>query len=101
MAGTIFDLTPVAVIFGISTMMLSGMVWLIISIIICAGVYKISDTSGGMRQSSGGKVVFFVFYLCIVIGAVLGMLPVLVAGLIAIGFGVVVGYPLFFRGANY
>ena len=98
--GTVFDLSALAVTFGMSTMMLSGMVWLVISILVCAAVYRISDTSGGYR-SSGGKTVLLVFDICLIGGAVLGLLPVLVAALLFIGFGALTGYVLFFKGASF
>lgn len=98
--GTPFDLSALAIRFGVSTMMLSGMVWLVISIIICAGVYKISDTSGGY-SGTGGKTVLLVFDICLIGGAVLGLLPVLVAVLMFIGFSVLTGYVLFFRAASF
>ena len=98
--GTVFDLSGLAVRFGLSTMMLSGMVWMVISILVCAAVYKISDTSGGYR-GTGGKTVLIVFDICLIGGAVLGLLPVLVAALLFIGFGVLTGYVLFFKGASF
>jgi len=98
--GTPFDLSDLATRFGLSTMMLSGMVWLVISIIICAGVYRISDTSGGYR-GTGGKTVLLVFDICIIGGGVLGMMPILVAVLMFIGFGALTGYVLSYRGASF
>ena len=85
---------------GMSTMMLSSLVWLVVTIIICAAVYKISDTSGSYR-GTGGKTVLLVFDICLIGGAVLGLMPVLVSVLMFIGFGAITGYVLFFRGASF
>ena len=98
--GTVFDLTDLADMFGISVMMLSGMVWMVITILVCAAVYKVSDTDGGMR-SGGGKMVLLVFDTCLIGGAILGLLPVLVAALMFIGFGALTGYLLFYKTASY
>ena len=98
--GTVFDLSDLAAIFGLSTMMMSGIVWLVITILVCAAVYKVGDTGGGMR-SSGGKTVLLVFDLCLIGGAILGLLPVLAAALLFIGFGALTGYVLFFKGASF
>ena len=99
--GTAFDLEPLATRFGISTMMLSGIAWAIISVIICAGVYKISDMRGGLSGGGGGKVIMLVFTICLVIGAVLGMLPVIAIVLLFIGDIALIGYVVFFRAASF
>lgn len=95
--GTGLDLTTVAARFGMSRLMFSGLIWMIISVIICAAVYRL-----GERESiaSGGKVVLLVFDICIIGGAVLGLLSMLAAILLFIGFGAVTGYIIFFKGAN-
>jgi len=97
--GTAFDLSTPAAAFGMSTMMFSGLVWLMISVVICASVYRITDKGEGYREGSG-KVVLLVFDVCIVGGAVLGLMSVLVAVLLFIAFGTFTGYILFFRSAN-
>ncbi len=100
--GTGFDLTTVATRFGMSREMFSGFVWLVVSILICAAVYRGSQRTGdklGYKVSSD-KAVMLVFNICIIGGAVLGLLPVLVAVLMFIGFGVFTGYVLFFRSAS-
>jgi len=95
--GTGLDLTTVATRFGMSRAMFSGLVWLVVSIIICAATYRV-----GLREGipGGRKVVMIVFDLCIVGGAVLALLPILVAVLMFIGFGAFTGYVLFFKHAN-
>ena len=87
-----FDLSGLATLFGMSTMMLSGLVWLVISIIISAAVLQVPNVKPGIAM--------LVFDLCIIGGAVLGLIPVLVAVLMFIGFGVLTAYVLFFRGAS-
>jgi len=95
--GTGLDLTDVAAEFGMTRLMFSGLVWLIVSVVICASVYKL-----GVREGvpGGGKVVLLVFDVCIIAGAVLGLMSILVAVLMFIAFGAFTGYVLFFRHAN-
>ncbi len=105
--GTGFDLTTLATKFGMSRMWMSSIVWILVSILICASVYKVAnktDYSGYQGGAGGGmsagKITLLVFDLCIVGGAVLGMLSMLVAVLMFLAFGVFIGYIIFFRGAN-
>ena len=95
--GTALDLTDLATMFGMSRLMFSGLVWMVISVIICAAVYKVGERDG---VPSGGKAILLVFDVCIIAGAVLGLLSILVVVLLFIGFGAFTGYVLFFRGAN-
>jgi len=48
-----------------------------------------------------GKTVMIVFDICIIGGAVLGLLDILVAVLLFIGFGILTGYVLFFRSSSF
>jgi len=98
--GTGFDLTTVATRFGMSRWMFSGLVWLILSIVICAAVYRVSGSDELSMQSGGGKTIMIVFDICIIGGAVLGLMHPLVAVLFFIGWSAVTGYVIFFRGAN-
>ena len=95
--GTALDLTDLAATFGMTRLMFSGLVWMVVSIIICAATFKVGEGAG---VHSGGKVVFFVFEICVVVGAVLGLLSMLVAIILFIGVGALIGYVLFFRGAH-
>jgi len=97
--GTAFDLSTAATHFGMSTMMFSGLTWMVVTIVICAAVYKASDRGEGYG-GSGGKVTILIFDICIVGGAVLGLLPILVAILLFIAFGFFTAYIIFFRHAN-
>ncbi len=85
--------------FGMSTMMLSGLVWMVITILICAATFKVKGQVG--VGGGSGKTVMIVFDICIIGGAVLGLLPVLVAVLLFIGFGMLTGYVLFYRRASF
>ncbi len=97
--GTGFDLTNVAAAFGLSRWMFSGILWLIIAVLICAAVYKVSpEQYSGMGAS---KIILPVFIVCIVGGTLMGLLHPKVASVLFIGFaGFFAGYVLFFRGAN-
>jgi hypothetical protein len=94
--GTGFDLTDVATNFGMSRLMFSGLVWLALSIIICAEVYRRTGQDGG-----GAKNVMLVFNICIVGGALLGLLSVVVAALMFIGWMLLTVWVLWLRPANY
>ena len=101
--GTGLDLTASATAFGMTRLMFSGLIWLALSIVICAAVYKSTrstEAEFGSGGASGGKVVLLVFDFCILGGALLGLLHVLVATLLFIGFMALTGYVLFFRNAN-
>lgn len=89
--GTGFDLTDIATSFGMSRWMFSGIVWMIITIIICAALYKVGAAYGG------AKVVMLVFSICLVGGTLLGMLHPLVSAVMLILYGGFIGYILFFR----
>ena len=95
--GTGFDLTTLATIFGMSRWMLSGLVWLFISIIACAAVYK-----GASRDSlgdSGGatKVVMILLAVLMIGGMLSGLLHPIVVSFMIIAYGAFIGYILFFR----
>ncbi len=96
--GTALDLSELAARFGMSTMMFSGLVWLAISVIICGAAYRVSTQAG--YTGGGGKAVMLIFNVCIIGGAVLGLMSVLVAALMFIAFGTFTAYIVFFRGAN-
>lgn len=95
--GTGLDLTDAADEFGMSRLMFSGLVWLVVSVLICAGsIYK--GTEQGFVPG-GGKIVLLVFDVCIIGGTLLGLLHPIVAVLLFIGFGAFTGYIWFFRPA--
>jgi len=102
--GTGIDLTTLAATFGMSRWFLSGIVWMLITLLVCAAVYIVETPSGEFGESAGrgegvgsGKSVMIVFSIMIVGGALLGMLSPLVASLLFIASGAFVGYVLFFR----
>ena len=97
--GTGFDLTDAATAFGMSRWFFSGVVWLIMSVLICAAVYR-GTPEGTFGGAGMGKAVLIVFDICIIGGVLLGLLkPVVAVGLFLV-FGFITGYALFFRGAN-
>lgn len=91
--GTGFDLTTVATAFGMTRAMFSGIVWFLVSILICWACYRIPNFPN--------KGIIVVFDICIVGGGVLGLMPILVAVLLFIGFVALTGYVLFYRGASF
>lgn len=96
--GGVFDLTDLAIEFGMTRWMLSGLVWLVVSILICAATYKL----GSKQLGTGiGKGVLLVFNVCIIAGTMLGLLNPVVAILLFMGFGFLTAYVLFFRGASF
>ena len=97
--GTGWDLTVLAATFGMSRWMLSGIVWFIMTICIVAAYFRVMpDKFGGMAS---GKSLFPIFIVCIVGGALLGLLKPVVAILmfIAVG-GFFIAYILFFRNSS-
>jgi len=99
-AGTGFDLTNVATHFGMSRWFFSGMVWLIMSVIICAATYH-STPERGFGGTGAGKIVMIVFNICIIGGTLLGLLKPVVAVGMFLAFGTFTGYMLFFKGAHF
>jgi len=85
--------------FGMSTMMFSSLVWMGVTILVCWATVKVKGQVGAGGGSS--KTVMIVFDICIIGGAVLGLLDLLVAVLLFIAFGMLTGYVLFFRGASF
>ena len=98
-AGTGFDLTALAKVFGMSRWFFSGVVWMLITLLVCAAVYRTESRGGvfGEASDGGGKAVMSVFSLMVIGGALLGMLSPLVAALLFIASGAFIGYILFFR----
>jgi len=66
--------------------MFSGFIWIILTIVICAAFYKAGSRSGAFAGGGAGKGVMIIFDICIIGGAVLGLLT---------------GYVLFYRGASF
>lgn len=96
--GTGLDLTALATAFGMSRWFLSGLVWILITIIICAAVYRAEKDSDGFGVSTGGsKVIILVFTVCAIGGTLLGLLHPMVAALLFIGSGAMIGYVFFFK----
>ena len=96
--GTGFDLTALATILGMSRWMLSGIVWLVVTIIACAASYVGSrKASLGGDNTGASKVVMILFAVMLVGGMLLGLLHPLVVSFLIIAYGALIGYVLFFR----
>jgi len=97
--GTGWDLSAPAAAFGMSTILFSGVIWLLVSVLVCWGLYKGTNRPGAYGSGYSGKLTLLVFDICIIGGAVMGLLHILVAVLLFICFGAMTGYVLFFRHA--
>ena len=96
--GTGMDLTTLATAFGMSRWFMSGLIWILITVIICAAVYRAEKSEDGFGVSTGGsKVIILVFTVCIIGGTLLGLLHPVVAALLFIGSGAMIGYVFFFK----
>jgi len=94
--GTGWDLTTIAAVFGMSRAWFSGILWLFLTVLICAATYA----TGGNVLFGGanpGKTVMLTFGVCMIIGVLLGLLSALPAALLFICYGAYTGYILFFR----
>jgi len=92
LTGTGFDMSDAAALFGISNATFSGLLWALVSVLVCYSAYQTLRT---------GRYTLIIFDICIIGGAVLGFIPVLIAVLLFIGFGVLTGYVLIFRHATF
>lgn len=95
--GTAFDLTTLGEHFSMSRLWISGVVWFILTILICAAVYKRTEGADATRT---GKIVFIVFDVCVIGGILLGMLSIIVGVLVFLACNAFIGYILFFRQAH-
>jgi len=80
-----------------SRMWMSTVVWSIVTLLVCAAVYK---TARERDAQGAGKVVFFIFDSMFLGGIVIGMVPILAGVLIFLGCNAFIGYILFFKPAN-
>lgn len=96
--GTALDLTALGTAFGLSRWFVSGIVWILVTVIICAAIYRAEKDESGFGVSVGGsKVIILVFSVAVVIGALLGLLHPMVSALLFVGSGALIGYVFFFR----
>ncbi len=93
--GTGFDLTAIATTFGMSRWMLSGIVWIFVSVVACAAVYRGSRNS--TDPSGATKTVSLLLMVLLLGGLLLGLLHPLVVAFAFIAVGAFIGYILFFR----
>lgn len=95
--GTGMDLTTLAAMFGMSRWFFSGVIWILITVIICAALFVASDRSENVGNEVASKIVSLVFTICIIGGSILGMLHPIATGLLFIGCGALLGYVFFFQ----
>ena len=86
--------------FGMSTMMMSSLVWMGVTILVCAATYKVRSRVG-FGSGGSSKMVLVVFDIMVIGGGILGLLDILVAVLLFILFGMLTGYVLFYRSASF
>ena len=97
--GTGLDLTTLGTAFGMSRWMVSGLIWMLITLILCAAVYRGSHNEFGDTGMTSGasQSVMYVFSIAIIGGWLLGLLHPLVVALLIIISGGFIGYVLFFK----
>jgi len=93
--GTALDLTDLGTSFGMSRWMISGIIWMLITILVCAAAFRVGSNEENAR--SGGNAVVFVFAIMLMGGWWLGLVHPLVMSLFFIAIGGYIGYILFFR----
>ncbi len=99
--GTGLDVSAAAALFSMSRTTFSSLLWLLMSILICAAVYgPASRRDLETGSQSAGKVTLLVFDLCIIGGTVLGLVSFIIAALLFIAFVGFTGYVIFFRNAS-
>lgn len=98
--GTGWDLTAAATAFGMTRPMFSGIIWMIVSVLICAGVYGWGRKSNAFGNVGADKTIMALFGVCILGGVLLGFLVAKVAVLLFIGYGAFIGYIIFFRASG-
>lgn len=99
--GTGFDLTTLGAAFGMSRLVFSGLVWFAVSVLICAATYGWGRKRGfGEGASGSGNATMLMFGICLIGGALLGMLDHRVLAFIAIGYAGLIGYVFFFRNSG-
>ena len=96
--GTGFDLTDAGAAFGMSRWMFSGLIWMLITVIVCGAVYLKGREPGSYGLESGAtKVVMVVFTVMVIGGSLLGLLHPLISALLFIAAGALIGYVFFFK----
>lgn len=94
--GTGLDLTTLAAAFGMSRWMLSGLIWILVTVVACAAAYARARNSLG-DDSGASKVVVLLLIVMLIGGNLLGLLHPLVTSFALIATGAYIGYILFFR----
>jgi len=94
--GTGFDLTDLATAFGMSRWMLSGLIWMLVSVVACAVLF-VRSSKGVAGTAGATKQTTLLFTIMLVGGMLLGMVHPLVVSFALIATGAFIGYVLFFR----
>lgn len=94
--GTGLDLTTIATVFGMSGIAFSGIIWALLTILICGATYVSTSKLGGLQRGAG-NITMFMAIISLIGGTLLGLLDVRIVALLAIGYGALIGYMLFFR----
>ena len=96
--GTGFDMTTLATRFGMSRWMFSGIIWVLITVILCAAAFATTKKSSAFGDAPGAtKIVMILATLSLIGGTLLGLLHPLVSAMLFIAFGAIIGYVFFFR----
>lgn len=93
--GTGFDLTGLGNALGMSRWTVSGLVWMLVTIVVCSATFVVSRKS--TSPSGAAKTVMILFAILLVGGMLLGLLHPLVVSFLLIAYGAFIGYVLFFR----
>lgn len=95
--GTGLDLTAIATIFGMSRLAFSGIVWFLLTILLCGGAFVATRSALDVSAGRATNITMLVFGLSLIGGTLLGLLDVRITAMLAIGYGAFIGYVLFFR----
>ena len=95
--GTGLDLTEVATRFGMSRIIFSGLIWSLVTILICGATYVSIRKYGSTDVRGAGSITMLVAVIVLIGGTLLGLLDTRVVAMVAIGYGALIGYMLFFR----
>ena len=83
--------------FGMSTIMFSGLLWAMVTVLICGAAYAGIKKAGGMDTRGAGSIVMLFAVISLIGGALMGLVDMRVVAMLAIGYGAFIGYMLFFR----
>lgn len=88
-SGTGLDVEPTATLFGLSRWLVSGVTWILLSIVAVTALFR--------RTGGSGKVAMLIFAVMLLSGTLLGLLHPLIVAILFIAYGAFIGYVLFFQ----